>query len=115
MTSTLLAGCSAPVTPVTTITAIMTTSIAAMTITQRSSVRMTTGSGTMPSGSGRCSGSDGSSANGTSRHEEEEIECHPANEEQRHGDAGDDERADRPVPERVGRFVRSDRRGDMLW
>jgi len=39
------------------ITAIMTISIAAMTITQCFSVRATTSSGTIPSGSGRCRGS----------------------------------------------------------
>src|SRR5271169_4920602 len=114
MTSTLLDGCSAPATPVTTMTAIMTISIAAMIMAQRLSVRTTTVSGTMPSGSGRCSGFDGGSANGSSRQEEEEIERHPADEEQHHGDAGDGERADRSVLERRGRLVRADRCGDML-
>src|SRR6266851_3741888 len=114
MTSTLLEGCSAPAMPVVTMTAIMMTSIDAMTMTQRFSLRTTTASGTMPSGSGRRSGFDDSSANGTSWQEEEEIERHPADEEQRHGDAGDHERADRAVPERFGRVVGSDRRGDML-
>jgi hypothetical protein len=49
-----------------------------------------TGSGTVPSDRGRCSGYDGSSANGTSRHEEEEVECKPTDKEYSHRDAGDD-------------------------
>src|SRR6266436_1553211 len=115
MTSTLLGGCSAWVTPVTTTTAMKMMSIAAMIAIQCSSVRTTTGSGTTPSGSGRCSGFVGCSANGTSRHKEEEIEKHPANEEQPDGNAGDDEGADRSLPERLSGFVRADRRGDVLW
>jgi hypothetical protein len=92
----------------------MMTSIAAMTMTQRFSVRVTTSSGTMPSGSGRCSGFASGSANGASRQKEEEIEGEPADEQQRHGDAGDDQRADRSIPKRLGRSVRSDRCGDIL-
>jgi hypothetical protein len=94
---------------------IMMVSIASMTVTQCSSVRMTTGSGTVPSRRGRCSGSVGSSANGTSRHEEEEIECKPADKEYSYGDAGDHQRAHRPILECLGRFFRSYRCGDMLW
>jgi hypothetical protein len=51
---------------------------------------------------------DCGSANGPSRQKEEEIERQPADEQQRHGDAGDDERANRSVLERLGRLVRSD-------
>src|SRR4051794_24947433 len=94
-------------------TAIMTTSIAAIIMTQRLSVRTTTASGTTPSGSGRRNGFDGS-ANGASRHEEEEVERHPADEEQPDRDGGDDERADRTVLERFCRVVRSYGRSDML-
>src|SRR6516164_1490314 len=113
-TSTLLDGCSAPATPVMTMTAIITTSIVPIMMAQWLSVRATTSSGTTPSGSGRCSGFSGGSANGSSRQKEEEIERHPADKEQRHGDAGDDERTDRSVLERLGRLVRPDRRGDMF-
>src|SRR5271168_3217617 len=102
MTSTLLAGCSAPVMPVMTMTAIMTTSIAAMRMTQRFSLRATIDSGIKPSASGRCCGVSVRSANGTSRHEEEEIERHPTDEQQTDRDRRDDERADRAVLERLG-------------
>src|SRR5271156_3113652 len=116
ITSTLLDGCNPPATPVMTMTVIITTSIAAMIMAQWLSVRVTTVSGTTPSGSGRCSGFDGGSANGSSRQKEEEIERHPADEQQRHGDAGDDERADRCVLERLGRPGRPDWRGEtIMW
>src|SRR5260370_27310674 len=100
--------------PVTTITVIITPSIAATIATQRSSVRTTTGSGTMPSGSGHSSGLERRSTNRTSRHEKEQIECHPTDPEQPDGNAGDDQRAAPSVPPRLGGLVRSDRRGDVL-
>src|SRR4029077_15411112 len=90
-TSALLEGCSAPDTLVMTITAIMTASIAPMRMTQRPSVRATTLSVTRPRGKGGCSGFDGSPTNGSSGQKKQEIECEPADEEQRHGNAGDDE------------------------
>src|SRR5277367_6145085 len=114
MISILLAGCSAPVMPVMTMTAIMTTSIAAMMMNQRLSLRTTIDSGIKPSSSGRCCGCFGDSANGPSRHEEEEIECHPANEEQPDCDSRDDERANRAVLKRLGGIARTDGCGDML-
>src|SRR6516162_5165663 len=113
-TSTLLDGCSAPATPVTTMTAIITTSIAATIMAQCLSVRVTTTSGTTPSGSGRCSGFPGGSANGPSREKEEEIERHPADEQQRHRDAGDDQRPDGSIPQRSRRLVSPDWCCDML-
>src|SRR5271166_802036 len=100
--------------PVVTMIAIMTMSIVSMTMSQCFSVRATTCAGTMPSGSGRSSGFDDGSANGASRHEQEEIESQPADEEQPDGDAGDDECADRPVAERLRRLIRSDRCGDVI-
>jgi hypothetical protein len=65
-------------------------------------------------GAGESSGSDGGSANGPSRQKEEEIERHPADEEQRYGDACDHECPDGPVPQRLRRLVRPDRRGHVL-
>src|ERR1700756_3544305 len=96
--STLLGGLSAWVTPVTTTMTIMTASIAAIRTSQRFSVRATSCSETIPSGSGR-GGCFTCSANGPSRHEKEEIEGEPTDEEQRHRDAGDDQRAACPVLE----------------
>jgi hypothetical protein len=95
-------------------TTIITTSIVAIVITQYFSVRMTTGSGTTPSGSGWRSGFDVSSANGTSRQEQQEVEGQPSDEEQPNRDGGDKKRADRPVPQRLGRFPCSDRSGDVF-
>jgi hypothetical protein len=60
--------------PVITMMAIMKPSIVAMAMSQRFSVRATISPGTMPSEGTRSNGSDGASANGTSRHEQEEIE-----------------------------------------
>src|SRR4029077_12798785 len=54
-------------------------------------------------------------ANGASRNEEEEIKGEPTEEQQRYGDAGDNERAHRSVPQRRDRFLRPDRGGDLLW
>jgi hypothetical protein len=76
---------------------------------------MTTGSGTVVSRSGRGSGSEGGSRNGTSRHEEEEIECKPTDREYSHRYAGDDQRAQRPILECLGRFFRSYRCGYVFW
>jgi hypothetical protein len=55
------------------VTAIITTSIVTMTISQCFSVRATTCAGTMPSGSGRLSGFDDGSANRASRHKQEDA------------------------------------------
>jgi hypothetical protein len=77
-------------------------------------VRATTSSGTIPSGSGRCRGLDGGSANRTSRQKKEEVKGYPADEEHRHGDRGNDERPYRSVPQRLRRLIRRDRRGDMF-
>src|ERR1700758_2743554 len=98
MVSTLLGGLSAWVTPVTTMTTIMTASIVAMRTSQRFSVRATSCSGMIPSGSGL--GGFVMSANGSSRHEQEEIEREPPDEEQRHGNAGEVKRAVRAMLER---------------
>jgi hypothetical protein len=94
--------------------AIMTTSIAAMTMSQRFSALATTCAGTTPSGSGRSSGFDDGSANGASRHEQEEVEGQPADEEQPDSDTGDDKGADRPIAERLRRLIRSYRCGDVI-
>src|SRR4029077_5824118 len=82
--------------------------------TQRLSVRTTTSSGTTPSGSGFAIGFDEDSANGASRDEEEEIESHPADEEEADSDCGEDKRAHRPVLERFGGLARCYRSGDVL-
>src|SRR5271167_897484 len=111
--STLLEGCNEPAIPVTTMIAIMTPSMAAITTSQRFSVRETISSGMMPSGSGS-SGVEGASANGASRQEEEEIEGEPAGEQQPDRDGGDGECAGRPIPQRLPRFVRCDQRGDVI-
>src|SRR6266404_8122768 len=114
MVSTLLGGCSARVAPVTTMIATITASIASTTVSHRFSVRVTSSSGTIPSGTDCQSGLVILSANRASRQKEEEIKGDPADEEQRHCDGGDDERAYRSVPERLCRCIRPDRRGDML-
>src|SRR4051794_37650530 len=112
--STLLGGEIAWVMPVSTTTAIITTSIATMTPSQRLSVRATTSAGTMPSGNERWRGSGCVSANGTSRQEQEEIEGEPDKENDRHCDSRNKQRAARTVLERLLRCVRIDRRGDVL-
>src|SRR5271156_5857648 len=113
MSSTLLEGCSAPVMPVTTMTAIMMRSTVAMITIQRFSVRATTSSGTMPSGSGRLSGFLGCSANGASRQEHKEIKRQPTEEQQPDGDAGNEVRTDWPVTQRLRRLFRVDRRAGV--
>src|SRR5882724_4078152 len=110
MVSTLLGGCSAWVTPVTTMTAIITASIASMMATQRFSVREISISGTIPSGSGRLSGLVILLANAASRNEQDEIEQQPADEEQAHRDAGEQERAARPIFQQRGSALGIDRR-----
>src|ERR1700730_10231295 len=123
MTSTLLEGCIASMTPLKTMIAIMTTSIAAMIMNQRFSVRATTSSGTMPSGSGRRCGYEDCSPNRASRHEQEKIEHQPSDEQKPDTDAGDDVRANRSVTERLRRLVRAGRlidgtrrmRGGLFW
>src|SRR5262245_61929683 len=112
--STLLGGPIAWVMPVSTTTAIITISIATMTLSQRRSVRATTSAGTMSSGNGPCRGSECVSANGTSRQEQEEIEGEPAEENDRHCDAGNKQRAARTVPECSRDSLRIDRCGDVL-
>src|SRR5262249_43424690 len=112
--STLLGGPIAWVMPVSTTTAIITISIASMTPSQRFSVRATTSAGTMLSGIGRCRGSGCVSANGTSRQEQEEIEAEPDEENDRHCDAGNKQRAARTVPEGSRGGFRIDRRGDVF-
>src|SRR5258707_5384740 len=110
MVSTLLGGCSAWVIPVTTMIAIITPSIESTTASHRFSVRVTSSSGTIPSGTDCQSGLVILSANRASRQKEEEIKGDPADEEQCHCDGGDDERAYRSVPERLCRCIRPDRR-----
>src|SRR5271167_708288 len=111
--STLLDGCNAPAIPVTTMIAIMTPSMAAITASQRFSVRATISAATMASASGS-NGVEGVSANGASRQEEEEIEGEPADEQQPDRDGGDGECAGRPIPQRSPRFVQCDQRGDVI-
>jgi len=82
MVSTLLGGFSAWVTPVTTMTASIVASMASMMTTQRFSVRVIASSETMPSGSGCLSGLVKSSANASSRNEQDEIEKQPADEQE---------------------------------
>src|SRR5215510_1291879 len=112
--STLLGGEIAWVMPVSTTTAIITISIATMTPSQRFSVRATTSAGTIASGNGRCRGSGCVSANGTSRQEQEEIEGEPDEENDRHCDGGNKQRAARTVPECSRCSVRINRRVDVL-
>jgi hypothetical protein len=94
--------------------AIMTASIANITMSQRFSVRATISSGTMPSGNGRPRGFEFASANGASRKEQQEVKSKPADEEQRDGDAGHDQGSHRSVPERERRFFGADRRCNVL-
>jgi hypothetical protein len=94
--------------------AIITPSIESMTVSHWFSVRLISSSGMIPSETGLPSGLVMLSANRTSRQKEEKIKGHPAHEEQRHGDGGDDERAYRSIPQRLRRFIRSDRCGDVL-
>src|SRR5262245_12269587 len=110
--STLLGGEIAWVMPVSTTTAIITISIATMTASQRFSVRPTTSAGTMPSGKGRCGGSEYVSANGTTRQEQEEIEAEPDKENDRHCKAGNKQRTTWAVPECSRGGFRIDRHGD---
>src|SRR5258706_4881420 len=114
MVSTLLGGCSAWVTPVTTMMAIITASMASMMVTQRFSVRAISSSGMIPSSHGGRSGWVRSSANRASRHEKEEVEEQPADEQQPHRYAGQQKRPARTVFQRCGGRFRIDRRGDMI-
>jgi hypothetical protein len=76
---------------------------------QRFSVRATTCGETMPSGNGPGGRVEEESANGASRHEEDEIEGQPADQQQPDGDAGDDQRTGRSVAEGSRRLARIDR------
>src|SRR5271154_6513387 len=107
MTSTLLEGCIASMMPVTTITAIMTRSMAAMSLIHCFSVRATTSSGTMPSGSDGGSGLEVGLANCASPHEQQEIKGQPTDEKKPDGDAGDDVGPDRPPLKRSRRLLHS--------
>src|SRR5262245_22711685 len=80
MVSTLLGGCSAWRAPVTTMIAIITPSIDNMMPNHRSSERVTSATGTMPSGGRRLSGLVPLSANGSSRDEQDKIKEEPADE-----------------------------------
>src|SRR5262245_31611978 len=112
--STLLGGFSAWVTPVTTMIAIMAASMMSMVTSQRLSVRAICSSEISPSGSGRVSGLSMVSANGASRHEQEEVEEQPADKEQAHRDAGEEERAARALFQRGRNSVRVDRHRDIF-
>jgi hypothetical protein len=68
----------------------------------------------MPSDKGRCSGSGWASANVASRQEQEKIESEPTRQEERYGNAGDEESATRAVPEGCRGGIGIDRRGDVL-
>src|SRR5208337_2717668 len=99
---------------VTTMTAIITASIPNMMMSQRFSVRTTSSSGTIPPGRACCSGLGGSSANGTSWHEEEEIKGEPAEEQQPHRHGSDQQRPAWTVLERLRGGLRSDWSGHVL-
>src|SRR5262249_59953283 len=100
---------------VTTTIALIRASIPTMMMSQRFSVRSTSSCGTIPLGSGRCSGLEGSSANGTSRLEEEEIKGEPADEQQPHRHGSKQQRAAWTILERFRGGLRSDWSGHMLW
>jgi hypothetical protein len=76
--------------------AIMTASIADITMTQRFSVCATISSSTIPSCNGRRRGFEFASANGASRKEQQEVKSKPANKEQCNSDAGDDQGSEGP-------------------
>src|SRR5258708_31703552 len=101
MTSTLLGGCIAPAMPVATMTTNMMSSMAAIILIHRFSVRATTSAGTIPSGSGAANGFVGDSATRASRHEQEEIKGEPTDQQKPDRDAGDHQRAQRALPERL--------------
>jgi hypothetical protein len=94
--------------------AIITPSMDSMTVSHWFSLRVTSSSGTIPSGTGLPSGLVMLSANRTSRYKEQKIKSNPPDEEQRHGDGGDHERAYRSIPQRLCRFIWPDRCGDVL-
>src|SRR5580765_2977316 len=115
MTSTLLAGCSAPTVLVSTTTTIMRISTTVIAVSQRFSVRATTSCGTMPSASGRSIGLVGCSANGTPPQEEQKVKEDPTQEQETDGNDREGQSADRSSSERHGSGVCSDRRGDMRY
>src|SRR5260370_19649785 len=83
-------------------TAIITANIASMMATQRFSTRVISSSGTAPSGSRCLNGFEMLLANASSRHEQNEIEEHPTDEEQPDGNAGQEKRAAPPVSQQCG-------------
>src|SRR5258708_717381 len=95
-------------------TAIITANIASMMATQRFSTRVISSSGTTPSGSRCLNGFEMLLANASSRHEQNEIEEHPTDEEQPDGNAGQEERAARPVSQQCGGALSIDRCGHVL-
>src|SRR5215467_1734225 len=99
---------------VTTTISIITASMPSMMKSQRFSVRSTSSCGTNPPGKRCSSGLEGASANGTSRLEEEEIKGEPADEHQPHRPGSEQQRAARPVPERLRGGLRSNRSGHVL-
>src|SRR5499433_3033023 len=99
---------------VTTTITIITASIPSMMRSQRFSVRSTSSCGTIPLGRGASSGLEDSSANRTSRHEEEEIKEEPADEHQPHRHGSEQQRAACTVLERLRGGLRSDWSGHVL-
>src|SRR5215469_8396341 len=99
---------------VTTTITMIRTSIPSMMKSQRFSVRSTNSSGTIPLGRRRCSGLEDSSANGTSRQEQEVIKEEPADEQQPHRDGSEQQRAACTVLERLRGGLRSDWSGHVL-
>jgi hypothetical protein len=94
--------------------AIITPSIESMMMDHLSSVRVTSSSGTIPSGSVRFSGLVTLSANRSSRQKQDEIEQEPADEEQTQSNSGNDERAAWPMFQCLGGRLGVDRRSHML-
>src|SRR5215468_11774310 len=99
---------------VTTTITIITASIPSMMRSQRFSVRSTSSCGTIPLGRGASSGLEDSSANRTSRHEEEEIKEEPADEHQPHRHGSEQPRAACTVLARLRGGLRSDWSGHVL-
>jgi hypothetical protein len=95
--------------------AIITPSMDSTTVSHRSSVRVTSSSGTMPSGSRRLSGLVTLSANGASRDEQNKIEEEPADEEQANRNPGKDERTARAMFQRLGNRICVDRRRNVFY
>jgi len=86
-----------------------------MMVNHRSSERVTSFTGTMPSGGRRLSGLGTLSANGSSRHEQDKIKEEPTDEEQAYRNSSKDKRTARAMFQRSGGRICVDWRSNVFY